>query len=99
MHLQRLMECCCLLPLAFLRRGRLATLCASPSSYLSSRAELPQGGKSGSLLADRRAAWQEAFRGLFYALRNHLCDVFYLETPPVSSRCTCMACRLRCLDA
>ena len=47
-------------------------------------AELPQGGKSGSLLADRRAAWQEAFRGLFYALRNCLCDAFYLETPPVS---------------
>ena len=53
---------------------------------------MPQGSKSGSLLADRRAAWQEAFRGLFYALRNYLCDAFYLETPPVSSHCSGMAC-------
>eukprot|EP00891_Asterochloris_glomerata_P009948 jgi/Astpho2/9948/Aster-x1619 len=48
---------------------------------------LLQGGKSGSLLADRRAAWQEAFRGLFYALRNHMCDAFYLETPPGATAC------------
>ena len=62
-------------------------------------------GKQGQGLLDaRRAAWQEAFRSLFLALRSGLCAAFYLATPqvlgpgghlpPATSRSACMqACR------
>ena len=40
-------------------------------------------GSSGDLLAQRHAAWQHAFRGLYHALRHRKCDAFYLATPQV----------------
>lgn len=40
------------------------------------------GSKPGqALLEARRAAWQEAFRSLFLALRAGLCAAFYYATP------------------
>ena len=38
-------------------------------------------------LAQRHAAWQEAFRGLYHALRHRKCDAFYLATPQVQRSC------------
>ena len=37
------------------------------------------------LLDQRQEGWQDAFRGLYHALRHRQCDAFYLATPVVSS--------------
>jgi len=39
---------------------------------------------NAGLLEQRHTAWQEAFRGLYHALRHRQCDAFYLTTPLVS---------------
>ena len=45
-----------------------------------------RGSKGAAGLPEQRhAAWQEAFRGLYHALRHRHCDAFYLCTPPVST--------------
>ena len=37
----------------------------------------------GDLVAERHAAWQHAFTGLYHALRHRKCHAFYLATPQV----------------
>ncbi|KAL3131764.1 hypothetical protein ABBQ38_007483 [Trebouxia sp. C0009 RCD-2024] len=53
------------------------------TSYLPTTLSALQAAKSSpdDLIAQRHAAWQQAFRGLYYALRHRQCDAFYLATP------------------
>ena len=56
------------------------------TSYLPTTLSALQAAKTSpcDLIAQRHAAWQQAFRGLYYALRHRKCDAFYLATPQVS---------------
>ena len=56
------------------------------TSYLPTTLSALQAAKSSpdDLIAQRHAAWQQAFRGLYYAMRHRKCDAFYLATPQVS---------------
>ncbi|KAL3163208.1 hypothetical protein ABBQ32_009610 [Trebouxia sp. C0010 RCD-2024] len=53
------------------------------TSYLPTTLSALQAAKSSpdDLIAQRHAAWQQAFRGLYYAMRHRKCDAFYLATP------------------
>ncbi|DBA94913.1 TPA: hypothetical protein ACH3X1_002444 [Trebouxia sp. C0004] len=44
-------------------------------------AALCSGKANADLLEQRQAAWKDAFRGLYHALRHRQCDAFYLTTP------------------
>ncbi len=48
-------------------------------------AALRSGKANADLLEQRQAAWKDAFRGLYHALRHRQCDAFYLATPLVSA--------------
>ena len=49
-------------------------------------AALRSGKAHADLLEQRQAAWKDAFRGLYHALRHRHCDAFYLATPLVTAR-------------
>ena len=49
-------------------------------------AALRSGKANADLLEQRQAAWKDAFRGLYLALRHRQCDAFYLATPLVTAR-------------
>jgi hypothetical protein len=49
-------------------------------------AALRSGKANADVLEQREAAWKDAFRGLYHALRHRQCDAFYLATPLVTTR-------------
>ena len=54
------------------------------TSYQPATLNVLRAAKANTdLLTQRQAAWQDAFRGLYHALRHCKCDAFYLATPQV----------------
>ena len=68
------------------------------TSYQPATLNLLRAAKSNTdLLAQRQAAWQDAFTGLYHALRHRKCDAFYLATPQVRAGLNLItACLLPC---